>query len=126
MLTCSYSFCYKVSGIVMSIKHLMARPLIGDQFPNIQALLLSLLRFLSVNIISIRVMFLFMSIHFSAYANYYLADLSHFYLRPHPTTSSYIGFLNYLRQSVWFRSRPCFWHYFFVYENLKIRTKPSL
>lgn len=55
MLTCSYSFCYKVLGIVMSIKHLMARPIIGDQFPYIQALLLSLLRFLSVNIISIRV-----------------------------------------------------------------------
>jgi hypothetical protein len=35
MLTCSYSFCYKVSGIVLSIKHLMARPLIGDQFPYI-------------------------------------------------------------------------------------------
>ena len=126
MLTCSYSFCYKVLGIVMSIKHLMARPIIGDQFPYFQALLLSLLRFLSVNIISIRVMFLFMSIHFSAYANYYLADLSPFYLRPPLTTSNYIGLLNYLRQSIWCRSRPCFWHYCFVYENRKIRTKPSL
>jgi hypothetical protein len=48
-----------VSGIMLSIKHLMARPLIGDP------------------------------IHFSASAHYYLADLSHFDLRPPLTTSSY-------------------------------------
>jgi hypothetical protein len=52
-------------------------------------LLLSLLWFLSVKIISIRVMFFFMSIHFSASAHYYLAGLSHFDLRLPLTTSSY-------------------------------------